>query len=71
MPKRIDDNQINPVVESEADKLHRVTRAALAAIPGVGGTLVEAFNALISPPLEKRKSEWMAQVTEGENRYKP
>ncbi len=44
---KIDKNLIDPAVEPESEKAHRVVRAAIAAVPALGGTLVEAFNALI------------------------
>ncbi|TAN40854.1 MAG: hypothetical protein EPN22_16730 [Nitrospirae bacterium] len=64
---KIDDSQINPVTEATGDKIHRVMRGALSAIPSFGGTAVELFNTLISPPLEKRKQEWMIEVTNALN----
>lgn len=64
---RIDKDLINPVVESTGDKAHRITRATIAAIPSLGGTLVEAFNGIIEPPMARRKKEWMIQVTEAVN----
>lgn len=67
MTKKIDNSKVNPVVESEGDKAHRVARVALSLIPGVGGAAAELFNALITPPLEKRKAEWMTKVTEAIN----
>ena len=64
----IDKSEIDPVVEADGDKAHRVARAALSAIPGVGGAAVELFSSLIEPPLERRKREWMIRVTEALNR---
>lgn len=65
--KKVDSNKVNPTVESGGDKAHRVARAALSSIPVVGGAAVEIFNAIIAPPLERRKAEWMNQVTEAIN----
>ncbi len=64
---RIDQDLIDPVVEPTGDKVHRVTRVAIAAIPCLGSTLVETFNAIIEPPMARRKKEWMIQVTEAVN----
>ncbi len=36
----------------------------LAAVPGVGGAAVEIFNAVIGPPVEKRRDEWREVVGE-------
>jgi len=68
MPKRkIDKELVDPVVEPASEKAHRLVRATLAVIPTVGGTLVEAFNALIEPPMSRRKTAWMIEVTEAIN----
>lgn len=64
---KIDKELIDPVVEPDSEKVHRVARAAMAGIPVLGGTLVEAFSALIEPPMAKRKTEWMVEVTEAIN----
>ena len=64
---KIDKELIDPVVEPASEKAHRVTRAALSGVPALGGALVETFNALIEPPMARRKTEWMGQVTEAIN----
>jgi hypothetical protein len=64
---KIDKELIDPAVEPGSEKAHRVVRAAIAAVPALGGTLVEAFNSLIEPPMAKRKTEWMVEVTEAIN----
>lgn len=61
---KIETDGINPNVESEGDKVHRLVRATLGALPMFSGTAVELFSSLIEPPLERRKLEWMLQVTE-------
>jgi hypothetical protein len=48
--------------ETAKDRALVVVRAAVAAIPVAGGAALELFNALVTPPLEKRKSEWMEAV---------
>ncbi len=47
---------------SLADKAHAVVRAGLGAIPVAGQGAIELFSALILPPLEKRRNEWMEAV---------
>lgn len=37
---KIDKNLVDPVVESESEKAHRVTRAAVSAVPVLGGALL-------------------------------
>jgi len=41
-----------------------IARAGLQTIPIAGGAAAEFFNAIISPPLEKRRQEWMEEVAE-------
>ena len=64
---KIDKELIDPTVEPVSEKAHRLTRASLAAVPAIGGTLVEAFNSLIEPPMARRKTKWMVQVTDALN----
>lgn len=64
---KIDKDLIDPIVEPEGEKAHRLTRAALSSIPVLGGSAVEAFNALIEPPMARRKTQWMIDVTEAIN----
>ncbi len=49
---------------SLGDTAHALVRAALGAIPLGGQGAIELFTALIMPPLEKRKDEWMRMVGE-------
>jgi len=64
---KIDKDLVYPVVEPDSEKAHRVARAAFSGVPALGGALVEAFNALIEPPMARRKTEWVGQVTEAIN----
>jgi len=59
----IDETLINPPTEPTEDKVHRLVRATLGALPLFSGTAVELLNALIEPPIERRRSVWMEQVT--------
>lgn len=52
----------DPTRESSGDFAHAVARSALNAIPVAGGAAVEIFNAIITPPIERRRREWMASV---------
>lgn len=65
--QKIDKELISPVDEPDSERVHRTARAAMAAIPVLGGPLLETFNALIEPPMARRKTEWMIQVTEAIN----
>lgn len=64
MDNRIDKELIDPMIEPSSEKAHRIARSTLSMVPLIGGTSVEAFNAIIEPPMLKRKTEWMVQVTE-------
>jgi hypothetical protein len=44
------------------DRAHAALRSALAAIPYGGGAAIELVSAIVTPSLERRKSEWMEQV---------
>lgn len=50
--------------ESVGDDLHRGARAALSAIPFVGGAAVELFNRLLAPPIQRRRDAWLNVLAE-------
>lgn len=52
----------DPTQESPGDIAHALIRSALGAIPVGGNAAVELFNAVIMPPLEKRRRAWMADI---------
>lgn len=54
----------SPPTRSIGDVAHATGKAALSAVPFVGGPAVELFSQVIQPPLEKRRSEWMEMVGE-------
>ena len=62
--------------KSFGDHLHLTARAVLSAIPAVGGPALELFNAVIAPPIERRRNVWLneladrLQTLEQENRLK-
>ncbi len=49
---------------SGGDAAHTVARAALSAVPVIGGPLVELFQHLVQPPVERRRARWMEEVGE-------
>ncbi|MBX9601241.1 MAG: hypothetical protein K2X35_09560 [Bryobacteraceae bacterium] len=57
-----DDNP--PTKRSAGDHVHLAFKAALSAIPGVGGPAAELFGAIIAPPLTRRRDAWFAQLAE-------
>lgn len=58
---------VAPIKESTGDGIHRLVRAVLGASPVGSGTAVELFNALIIPPIEKRKAAWVQEVSDALN----
>jgi hypothetical protein len=61
----IDDKKSEPPKPSGGDVAHSFVRVGLSAIPVVGGPAVELFSALITPPLAKRRDEWVRSIAEG------
>jgi hypothetical protein len=53
-----------PPSRSAGDAFHAVTRAGLGAIPVAGATAAELLNAIVTPPLEKRRNQWMEEIGE-------
>jgi hypothetical protein len=49
---------------TKGDAGHAIVRAGLGAIPVAGSAATELFNAIVVPPLERRRSAWMEQVGE-------
>ncbi|ENM5740380.1 hypothetical protein AB1F87_004005 [Vibrio mimicus] len=64
---RINKELIDPTTEPVSEKFHRVASATVASVPIIGGAAVEVFRALIEPPMSKRQTEWMVQVTDALN----
>ncbi len=62
MPKG---DKYSPPEPSTGDAAHAVARSGLGAIPIAGTAAVELLNALVTPPLERRRREWMERIGEG------
>lgn len=56
------ENNFKPPSGTQGDTAHLLARVGISAIPGIGGTALEMFNALIVPPLERRRNEWIEQM---------
>jgi hypothetical protein len=56
--------KLTPPERTKGDLALAGARAVIAAVPIVGGSLVEAFNQVVQPPLDKRRTEWMESVGE-------
>ena len=55
-------NKYTPPEAGKRDVVHTIARAGISSIPVIGGAGVELFNYVISPPLERRRQEWMELV---------
>jgi len=49
---------------TRGDLLHAIARAGLGAIPVLGSAATELFTAIIAPPLETRRVEWMNDIAD-------
>lgn len=54
--------------ENNKDNLHLAGRVVISSIPIFGGAALELFNKIIAPPIEKRKHQWMNDVTDAINK---
>ncbi len=50
--------------ETKEDIAYSVARATLGSIPIVGAVASELLQLLVTPPLEKRRNEWMIEIGE-------
>ncbi|HSW29534.1 MAG TPA: hypothetical protein VLH75_08650 [Longimicrobiales bacterium] len=53
---------LTPPAPTPRDWAHSAVRGALSLAPVVGGAASELFVALVTPPLERRRQEWMTAV---------
>ena len=65
MPDQNDAEKYETPRPGKGDTLHALARAGISSVPYVGGAGVELFAALVTPPLERRRLEWMEEVGEG------
>jgi hypothetical protein len=57
------DKDITKAPESSKEDLPQLAvRAGLSMVPGVGGAAVEIFNTIVTPPLNKRRDEWVSSI---------
>lgn len=56
------DDDTKPPKSSAGDYGHAVVRAVLGAIPIGGAAATEIFNAVVMPPLDKRRDRWREMV---------
>lgn len=63
----VDSNNFDPIVEPAGDKVHRLARAAIGALPILSGTALEMLNSIIEDPYQKRRTEWLHALTDALN----
>lgn len=56
------DAKYKPPEQDKGDAAYAAGRAALSIIPAVGGVAVELFQFIVTPPIEKRRNEWMREI---------
>jgi hypothetical protein len=57
-------NKYEPPKPVPGDRVYAVVRAGLGSIPVVGASAVELLQQVLEPPIEQRRTEWMASVGE-------
>ena len=60
-----DEKYLAPTDKTTGDYVHAAAKAGLSSIPVVGGAAAEVFVAIVAPPIERRRDEWMREVGEG------
>jgi hypothetical protein len=63
----VDSNKFDPIVEPSGDKVHRLARAAIGALPILSGTALEMLNSIIEDPYQKRRTQWLHALTDALN----
>lgn len=48
--------------ENKTDKVIKVIKIGTNLIPVIGGSLTELFDAIVTPPIQKRRIEWMQMI---------
>jgi len=61
-------SNLTPPKRSIGDTAHTVAKAAISAVPVVGGPAAELFTWLLMPPWERRRNDWMQRVAEAVRR---
>jgi hypothetical protein len=53
---------------TDADLIHGGARAALAAMPVIGGTITEVLSMVLAPTVSRRRDEWLKELAEALDR---
>lgn len=62
--EKVDLEGLDPALEPDGEKFHRVARIVLGAIPVAGNPLLEVFNSVVESPLNRRKTDTIIQIGE-------
>jgi hypothetical protein len=54
----------DPPKRTAGDVAHALAKGVISAVPFAGGPAAELFALVISPPLERRRDEWMNELAE-------
>ncbi len=49
---------------TKGDAAHAFVRGALSTVPLVGGPAAELFSALVTPPLARRRDQWVKEIAQ-------
>lgn len=49
---------------TKVDAVHTILKAALSTVPLVGGPAAELFSALVTPPLARRRDQWVKEIAQ-------
>jgi len=50
--------------KTKGDVAHSLTKGGLGAIPIIGSLATEIFGLIVTPPVEKRRAEWMNEIAD-------
>ena len=65
MQKIVVTDNTKPPKPDRNDAAHTLVKAGLGSLPIVGAAASELFNAIISPPLSRRRDAWLTSLAEG------
>jgi len=59
-----ENNTLEPPQSNTHDVAYAILKGVIATVPAIGGVGAEVFNLIITPPLEKRRDEWIQTLVE-------
>lgn len=66
----IDVDEYDPIDEPTGDRLFRLVRAVVGLSPVASGTILEVWNSLVEDPLQKRRTQWLRDLSGALNKCK-